>query len=192
MLKDCAETTDEEIVQRTLQDQEWYGCLVERYQAPLLRYIRRLSGLSAEDAEDILQEVFINAYRNLRDFDPALKFSSWIYRITRNATISDHRKRTARVQLIGGESAEQFLEMVKDERDVHTEVSQRLDAATVQRLIQRLDRKYADVLLLRYVEEKDYQEISDIMQKPVGTIGTLMHRAKAQLRSIIEKENIEL
>ncbi len=188
----CEDKSDVELVQLTLKNGDWYGCLVERYQAPLLRYIRRISGVSAEDAEDILQEVFINVYRNLNGFDQSLKFSSWVYRITHNAVISHHRKVAARVQLIGGEGAEQFLAMVHDDTDLHESVAQRLDAKVVQRLIAELDPKYAEVLILRYFEEKDYNEISDILKKPVGTVGTLINRAKRQLRSLMAKEGIQL
>lgn len=189
---DCAEKTDSELVQLTLSDGDWYRCLVIRYEARLLRYIRRISGVNDADAEDILQEVFINAYRNLNGFNQSLKFSSWIYRITRNAVISHHRKVTARVQLVGGEGAEQFLEMVHDEHSIHDDVAQKIDGAAIQSLIDKLDRKYAEVLILRYFEERDYQEISDILKKPVGTVGTLINRAKQKLNQLMKAEGIEL
>ncbi len=188
----CADKSDTELVHLTLSDGDWYSCLMQRYEARLLRFIRRISGVSPEDAEDILQEVFINAYRNLNGFNPSLKFSSWIYRITRNAVISHHRKVTARVQLVGGEGAEQFLAMVHDDHDLHESVAERLDGEVMQRLVEKLDPKYAEVLILRYFEEKDYNEISDILKKPVGTVGTLINRAKKQLRTLMTDEGIEL
>lgn len=188
----CEEKSDNELVQLTLTDGEWYGCLMGRYEARLLRFIQRISGVSTEDAEDILQEVFINAYRNLNGFNQSLKFSSWMYRITRNAVISHHRKVTARIKLVGGEGAEQFLAMIHDDRDVHESVAQRLDGAVMQQLIGKLNPKYAEVIILRYFEEKDYTEISDILKKPVGTVGTLINRAKKQLRDLMRKEGIQL
>ena len=68
--RNCEEKTDEELVKLTLADQEWYLCLMRRYEAKLTRYIRRISGLNDQDLEDVLQDIFIKAYRNLNEFDP--------------------------------------------------------------------------------------------------------------------------
>ena len=87
---------DEELVNLTLKDQEVFAYLIERYESKLLRYIIRISGVSWEEAEDILQEAFIKAYRNLNSFDQSLSFSSWVYRITRNQAISAYRRNKIR------------------------------------------------------------------------------------------------
>jgi len=84
--------TDEELVKLALEDQAVFLWLVERYRAKLLRYINRLTNVNDDDAEDILQDVFIKVYLNLNDFNGDLKFSSWIYRITHNQVISRHRR----------------------------------------------------------------------------------------------------
>ncbi|MDD5489902.1 MAG: sigma-70 family RNA polymerase sigma factor, partial [Candidatus Moranbacteria bacterium] len=82
--ENCREKTDEEMVALTLKNQDYFACLVERYEPKLMRYIRRISAATQEDAEDLLQDVFVKVYRNLNDFDQKLKFSSWIYRIAHN------------------------------------------------------------------------------------------------------------
>lgn len=193
MKSEAATKSDGELVRLSLSDSDWYAFIVQRYEQQLLRYIRRISGVSFEDAEDVLQEVFLKAYRNLNDFDQSMKFSSWIYRITHNTVISEHRKRTARVQLVGGESAEQFLALVADDhQNPHAAVNAQFDADLVQRILGKIEPRYAEALMLRYIEEKDYQEISDILQKPPGTVATLLHRAKSQLRDMIKKEGIQL
>ena len=92
---DCNEKNDEELVALALKNQDFFACLVERYEPKLMRYVRRISAATQEDAEDLLQEIFVKVYRNLNDFDPDLKFSSWIYRIAHNQVISYWRK-TAR------------------------------------------------------------------------------------------------
>ena len=90
---DCPELPDERLVAQTLDDRERFACLMRRYEARLLRYIQRISSLRKEDTEDVLQDAFISAYRNLHDFDHEKgKFSTWIYRIVRNGTISAVRK----------------------------------------------------------------------------------------------------
>ena len=85
---------DGEIVRRTLADKEAFVVLIERYEAKLERYLTRLGVGLPEDREDILQNVFIKAYKNLNSFDPTLTFSSWIYRIAHNETMSFFRSRT--------------------------------------------------------------------------------------------------
>src|SRR5665647_2704997 len=79
--------TDEEIVRRTLLDKEAFALLIERYEAKLMRYCERLGVGLREDREDILQNAFVKAYKNLNSFDPTLAFSSWMYRIVHNETM---------------------------------------------------------------------------------------------------------
>jgi RNA polymerase sigma-70 factor, ECF subfamily len=89
---DFSEKKDEELVLISISDQDAFSELIRRYEAKLFNYIKRISSLSKEDAEDILQEVFIKVYKNLNGFDVDLKFSSWIYRITHNEVITNFRK----------------------------------------------------------------------------------------------------
>ena len=101
--------TDEELVKLALQKQEHFVYLINRYQHKLLRYIKRISNFSVEETEDILQEVFIKVYRNLEGFDQSLKFSSWIYRIAHNQTISHFRKSRAGPNLVNPQTAEKLF-----------------------------------------------------------------------------------
>ena len=88
--------SDAELVKLSLANQNDFLYLVDRYKGKLMNYIRRLTNINDDDAEDILQEVFIKVYLNLNDFNADLKFSSWIYRITHNQVISNHRRLKAR------------------------------------------------------------------------------------------------
>ena len=91
-MENILEKSDPELVELSLKNKEFYGFLIQKYQDKLKRYILRISGGVYNDADDILQDVFIKVYKNLNDYDPELKFSSWIYRITHNETISFLRK----------------------------------------------------------------------------------------------------
>ena len=93
--------TDEEIVRRTLADKEAFALLIERYEAKLARYLERLGIAVPEDREDILQNTFVKAYRNLNSFDTELSFSSWVYRIAQNEAMSFFRARRARPNDLG-------------------------------------------------------------------------------------------
>lgn len=189
---DCQNKKDNELVKLTLEDAEWYSCLMQRYEDKLARYIYRISGNSQEDIEDLLQEIFLAVYRNLNDFDHNLKFSSWIYRITHNHVISHHRKIKARIKQINGEDGEMLLSIIKDDKDLGEIINDKITGEVLSELLDKIDVKYKEVLVLRYLEEKEYNEISDILKKPVGTVGTLLNRAKKNLKDMIIQEGIKL
>src|SRR3989344_5032191 len=89
--------TDEEIVALVLADNSaHYEYLIRQYENKLARYVERIAFLRKDDVKDIVQETFIKAYRHLNDFDVNLKFSSWIYRIAHNETMSFLRKMKVR------------------------------------------------------------------------------------------------
>ncbi|PIS42888.1 MAG: hypothetical protein COT24_01250 [Candidatus Kerfeldbacteria bacterium CG08_land_8_20_14_0_20_40_16] len=189
--RDCEERTDEELVKLTLADQEWYLCLMRRYESKLSRYIRRISGLNEQDLEDVLQDIFIKAYRNLNAFDPDLKFNSWIYRIAHNEAISRYRKLKTRPQLVKGEEGEKMLALIEDKGNPEEKLDNKISREKIQGILAQMDLKYREVLTLKYLEEKDYKEISDIVKKPMGTVGTLINRAKKQFRAIANEQRTE-
>ena len=92
--------TDEQLVALALGEDRYFETIVERYEKKLQYYIMRFINCSAADAEDIIQDVFVNAYRNLNGFDTSLKFSSWIYRIAHNEAINHLRRITARPAIV--------------------------------------------------------------------------------------------
>jgi len=149
----CSNLTDEDLVIKTLADQEFYYCLVVRYEQALKRYVSRITNVGDEEVEDILQNVFLKAYLNLNDFDPSLKFSSWLYRIAHNEVVSNHRKRLSRhvgetlplddwLGLSSGHSLENELDLT-------------LTREQLAKILSLLDKKYQEVLILKYIEEKD-------------------------------------
>ena len=188
---ECINKTDEEIVILTLKNQDYYLCLMKRYEVKLLNYILKISNISREDAEDILQEVFIKAYQNLNDFDLNLKFSNWIYSIAHNSTISAFRKKKVRLQTVSWEDKD-LNNLLESALDVENASLQKLTYKQILKIIKQLPLKYKDVLILKFVEGKDYQEISDILRKPMGTIATLINRAKKSLKQKLKKEDIKL
>ncbi|PIR06485.1 MAG: hypothetical protein COV55_03005 [Candidatus Komeilibacteria bacterium CG11_big_fil_rev_8_21_14_0_20_36_20] len=183
--------TDEELVEFALQKSDNFLYLMKRYETRLLRYIQRISNFSPEDAEDILQEVFLKVYQNLNNFDSGLKFSSWIYRITHNQVISTFRKSKARPEEITFEVGP-ILEKISNDFDIDKKIDSQYLKKNIAELLNALDDKYKEVLILKYLEGKDYKEISDILKKPVGTVSTLLNRAKKQFREKIQTKNIKL
>ena len=181
-----AESTDEEVVRRTITDKDAFAELIGRYEAKLGRYLERLGLGVREDREDVLQNVFIKAYRNLNSFDPSLSFSSWIYRIAHNEAMSFFRARRARPQAVLGEDSDFLLSELRDEHADSTRVAERrLSREELSRALVAIDPQYREVLVLRFFDDRSYTEISDILQVPLGTVSTLIYRAKRALRAAL-------
>lgn len=187
MNKPLSELTDEQVVAASLERREAFGVLVNRYQERLTRYLRRLGVSRSEDVEDVLQDVFLKAYRNLNDFDQELRFSSWIYRIAHNTAMSFFRAKRVRPEGMLVDDGEELLSQVKSDLNIETEAERAFDAELLRAALDTLDAKYRDVLVLRYFEQREYAEISDILRIPEGTVATLIHRAKKKLASALEK-----
>jgi len=188
--EDYAKKTDIELVNQSLKNRDCFVYLIKRYEQKLFRYITRISGLRKEDAEDVLQGVFIKVYQNLNDFDPDLKFSSWIYRITHNQTISNHRKLRTRPQEIFVE--DDLLNNFASELDLEKNADDVKLKKIVGGVLTILDEKYREILVLRFMEDQSYQEMADILKKPIGTIATLVNRAKKQFKEEIKKNKLKL
>ncbi|MDR3559782.1 MAG: RNA polymerase sigma factor [Candidatus Pacebacteria bacterium] len=175
--------SDNELIKLIRQDNsERYAEIIERYQGKLFAYIYRLVG-SRDEAEDLLQDVFIKAYRNLKSYDAERKFSSWIYRIAHNEAVN-HIKRRSLKRFIPWEdvtATKDKLEMSSAEEDAQSSWIRKETSQEVDQAINRLPFKYKQVLVLRYYSDKSYEEISAILSRPVNTVGTLINRAKKKL-----------
>ena len=185
-MSDPTSCPDQDLVAAALRDRNAYAQIVGRWQPVLSRYLRRLLGQSVEATEDVLQEVFIKVYVNLNDYDPTRPFGPWIYRITRNEALSFLRKRKAEPPMVTGEDAQLIIERLSDGVDVQETAERMRIEEKVRGAINQLDLRYRDVLVLRFLEDKGYDEIAEIMQVPPGTIATLISRGTKQLRSALE------
>jgi RNA polymerase sigma-70 factor (ECF subfamily) len=179
---EIAQKSDAELVALSLENQENYAYIIKRYEAQLGRYVLRLSNFSREEAEDILQDVFIKVYQNLNSFDPKLKFSSWIYRITHNEVISCFRKNKNVSKVISWDVDNDIVDQIVFDFDIKKELDRENLAEQIKKILKTMDYKYAQVLELKFLEEKSYKEISDILQKPENTIATWINRAKKQFK----------
>jgi len=178
--EDPSSKTDNELVSLALKDQAFFAILMNRYGEKLARYVRRISNLDSEEIEDVLQDVFIKVYKNLNDFDQDLKFSSWIYRITHNQVISHHRAKGARPQMVEIDDA--LANRLRAEIDLNQEMEGKDLQQEMASLLGELKPIHREVLVLRFFEEKSYEEISDILKKPNGSVATLIYSAKKELK----------
>lgn len=180
----CRELQDHELIRLSLESLGYFSCLYNRYEADLTRYIRRISGADHEEAQDILQESFIKIWRNLNDFDPDLKVSSWFYRIVHNETVSYIRKKRS----FGKDKtvdAALFRDLLPEEQETTADTEAEMQSTIA--LIDRLPLKYREVLVLKFLEQKSYIEISDILRIPEGTVAIRINRAKKLLRDYLSQ-----
>lgn len=172
--------TDEQVVEKVKKDKECFGILVERYSDKLLRYSEYLLR-GDEEAQDVVQRGLIKAYVNLNSFDTNKKFSSWVYRIIHNETMSAMRKRGRLVSL--NENMDWQNSEDLEESLIKKEINSK-----VHNCLGEMPNKYRVVLSLYYLEEKSYEEISDILRLPMGTVATQISRAKKIMKSICNKK----
>src|SRR3989338_2210612 len=180
----CEGKTEAELIRLARGDAEYFVCIMRLFEAPLLRYIHRITSVDDDGAADLLQEIFIKAYKNLNAIDETISVSAWLYRTTRNHVISAHRKRLVRPQLLESNDDE-FINTIASDVYLTLATDQLLLRERLNAAIDQLSDKYREVIILRYFEEKEYKEISDITKKPIGTISTLLNRAKGELKRLL-------
>lgn len=165
--------SDAQLVQKTLKNPDDYAFIIDRFEAPILRYIFRMTGASHEEVEELGQMTFIKAYRSLNGFDVRLKLSSWLYRIAHNICVDYLRKNSKRNHMsldAEDEYSQALIEKIITEDTGSVHLAQDVERRAVRDIIRMLPDKYRTVMILFFLEEKSYEEISDILQIPVNTV----------------------
>lgn len=180
MVESSVWKADNDLVELSKSDPNIFGELVKRYQDRLFKYVRRISYFSDEDIEDILQDTFIKTYRSLNIFDNELKFSTWIYQITRNTTIDAIRRKQTRPQTVclNNDDISKFF---KSDVNIQMHMEAKDSLKKMREAIRNLPYKYKEVMVLRFLEEKTYEEIMDIIKKPKGTVAAIISRGRKML-----------
>ncbi|RJR25760.1 sigma-70 family RNA polymerase sigma factor [Candidatus Microgenomates bacterium] len=179
-MADISNLSDEQVVKLVREkDKEVYIEIIKRYQNKLMRYAFYLTQ-DDNKAADAVQEAFIKTYVNLNGFDIKKKFSSWIYRIVHNEAMNVLNKHGKHLQLNEDFDFDSGInvedDFVKKELQAHT-----------NSCLRQMSVMYREPLTLYFLEEKSYEEISDILRIPVGTVGTRINRAKVLMRKICQK-----
>ena len=179
--------SDQELVTKTIKNKQAFAAIVRRYEAPLLRYVSRLGCKDASAAQDLLQEIFVKIFLHLNDYDHSLQFSSWIYRIAHNETVSYFRKERSRPSVLTRADDFFLFERVADDVGLSDQKEHRHTILEIKEAVDRLEPRYREIIVLKFFEEKSYEEISDILQIPQGTVATLVSRAKKKIKIYLEK-----
>lgn len=178
----CDKFSDQEIISKSLENIDFFSCLYQRYEIRLLRYINRISKFSKEETEDILQEAFVKIWKNLHSFDTSLKLSSWLYRIVHNQVVSNWRKEKLSRKLPILELKDTMLQNIGADMQMES-----IDRQAIQQQLNHLPDKYREVLILKYFEDMSYEEISDILKIPEGTVAIRLSRAKKAFKLLGNK-----
>ena len=186
--------TDQEVVEWARQGHERaYRELVRRYQRPVFSLIYRMVR-DRERAEDLAQETFVKVLNALDSYRSEYKFSSWIFKIANNAAIDQlRRKELDTLSLDGAPDA------VTSERREGTslqlphagespleELQARELGGQIEQAIMQLRPEYRSCIVLRHVEGYAYEEIAEMLDLPLGTVKTYIHRARSELRALLE------
>lgn len=166
-------------------DTQAFGVLVERYQ-------RRVANVALavvhnqEDALELAQETFVRAYENLRKFESRSSFSTWLYRIAANLAIDFWRREGRHVVLHGEDAENEIRRMPSDHGDSFKSASRKELSARLNAALQELTPEHRAVILLREVEGLSYDEISEVLRCPRGTVMSRLHYARGRLRALLK------
>ncbi|HEU4649416.1 MAG TPA: sigma-70 family RNA polymerase sigma factor, partial [Gemmatimonadales bacterium] len=190
---ELAAKTDQEIVALARAGQEAaYRELIRRYERPIFSLLFRMVR-DRELAEDLAQETFIKALNAIESYRPEFKFSSWIFKIANNSAIDHLRRRELDTLSLEGsphaetpEAIEATALQIGDRQESPLdEVAARELGGQIEAAIAQLRPEYRSCILLRHVEGRAYEEIAQMLNLPLGTVKTYIHRARNELRQLL-------
>jgi RNA polymerase sigma factor (sigma-70 family) len=185
---------DDKLVAAAVEgDESAYAKLVEKYQKPLFFHIAKMVK-DKEHIEDLVQEAFMKAFGNLKSYNTDYAFSTWLYRIATNHSIDYLRKRKLQTLSIDEpvKTSEGELQIqIQDEGEYSDrEIIRKQRKDIISKSIQNLPEKYRQVIEMRHMEEKSYQEISEILELPLGTVKAHIFLAREMLyKSLKDKRS---
>ncbi|MFZ5623146.1 MAG: sigma-70 family RNA polymerase sigma factor [Gemmatimonadota bacterium] len=188
-----AALSDQEVVALARRGEEaGYRELIRRYQRPIFSLIFRMVR-DRELAEDLAQETFIKVLNAVDSYRPEFKFSSWIFKIANNAAIDHLRRRELDTLSLDGsphadtpDAVEATALQIGDNQESPLEAVESIELGKhIEAAIARLRPEYRSCILLRHVEGRAYEEIAEILDLPLGTVKTYIHRARNELRQML-------
>jgi RNA polymerase sigma-70 factor (ECF subfamily) len=181
---------DQRLIADSLRgDTAAFGELVRRYQDRLYNTVIRVLN-NTEDARDVVQEAFLSAYQSLGSFKGEAQFFTWLYRIAVNTAISHKRKQRVGLSLETARSEDAAIEPIDpSEASQPSQVLERKEEEyRIQQALNRLSPEHRAVLILKDIEGQKYETMAAILEVPIGTIRSRLHRARSELREVLEKE----
>lgn len=183
---EATRATDEELVAAILDGEAaLYTDLVERYRGRLVNYLNRFLG-NVHESEELSQEVFLRVYRALDRYNPQYRFSTWLFRVAKNAAIDLIRKRRLKLvpmQRIGVDGQAQEREFESEERDPYRTLRNVERRQAIGAAIDGLKEEYRELIQLRHFAEMTYEEIAEFKGMPLGTVKNKLFRGRRMLKA---------
>ena len=180
------ELTDNEIIRKVLDgDHQHFAVLVKRYQNFVFTITLRYTE-NREDAEEISQDVFVKAFKSLKDFRGDSKFTTWLYTIVTTSSITFLRKKKLQTHSLDNEHVFELADS-QDSGMRANQVEQKSRSAMVNEAIRMLGPEDAQIITLFYKGEQSLEEISQIMGIEPNAAKVRLHRARQRLREKMEK-----
>ena len=176
--------TDENLILKFQQgDLNAYNELVNRYQNKLLNFIHYYVG-NLELAEDVVQDTMIRLYNKKHYYKEIAKFSTWIYTIAKNIANTELRKKKRKgvVSLSNLTKNDKDYEIVSTYNSPEHDIEAEFTNLKIRKAINNLSEKYLDVIILRDIESKTYEEISSLINLPIGTVKSRINRGRIKLQ----------
>lgn len=177
---------DNQLIAECLRGQtSAFGELITRYQDRLFNTVYRLLA-NAEDAQDVVQDAFLHAYQSLDSFKGDSQFFTWLYRIAINTAISLKRKQQGGVRMLAGphEEGVEPLDLSLASQPGHA-LEQAEQAQHIQRALNRLSPEHRAVLVMKDIDGYKYEQMAELLEVPIGTVRSRLHRARLELRGIL-------
>lgn len=163
-----------------------FGILVHRYQDRLYTSLARFLD-NQEDAQDVMQETFLSAFANARRFKGQSRFYTWIYRIAMNHAIDLHRRKKPRQTLsIYQVNQEEPADPNEAEGPQQTLIREE-DRQWLRTALKSLSDEHRMVIVMKEIDDMRYEEIAEVLDVPVGTVRSRLHRARLELKDALEQ-----
>lgn len=163
--------------------------LYSLYGKKILNYIYRMTG-SREEAEDLTQDTFIQAYKNIQALKDRSKFQSWLFRIAQNNVYQRYRGKKPILESLDQEESPELSDVQKmaapSKSPEESLLSDELEDL-IREVIQELPEKYREVFVLSAIQKLSYQEISEIVGRSLASVKSDIHRARVEVRDRIKK-----
>jgi RNA polymerase sigma-70 factor (ECF subfamily) len=179
-----ATISDEQLIAKfQLGDLQAYDFLVRRYKDQLLNFVYRFVG-NRTDAEDIVQETFLRVYKNKHMYKEIAKFSTWVYTIAGNLAKTElrRRKRHKIFSVSNFVNEERYYDIPDPEHSPEKKVDSAIQEGIIQKAIEKLPVKFKEVIILRDIQGFAYEEISQILNIPLGTVKSRVNRGRLKLQ----------
>jgi RNA polymerase sigma-70 factor (ECF subfamily) len=183
---EATRATDEELVAAILDGEvALYTDLVQRYQGRLVNYLNRFL-FNVDESQELSQEVFLKVYRALDRYNPRYRFSTWLFRVAKNAAIDLLRKRRLKLvpmQRVGVDGEAREREFPSEERDPYRVLRNLERRDAIGAAIDTLTDEYRELIQLRHFAEMTYEEIAEFKGMPLGTVKNKLFRGRRLLKA---------